>query len=74
MLAVRVEAFCPLEAFRQTIGRLLGHVKSSPPAPGVTEVLTPGKQEARTREQRLRDGIPVATAVWQAVKELMEVE
>jgi uncharacterized oxidoreductase len=70
-LAVRVEAFCPLETFRQTIGQLLGHVKSSPPAPGVTEVLTPGEHEARTRKQRLRDGIPVADAVWHAVEELI---
>jgi uncharacterized oxidoreductase len=71
LLAVRIDAFCPRTIFQQTIGRLLQHVKSSPPAPGVAEVLTPGEHEARTRKERLRDGIPIDPAVWQQLRELM---
>jgi hydroxycarboxylate dehydrogenase B len=71
LLAVRIDAFVAAEQFRQTITQLLRHVKSSPPAPGVAEVLTPGEHEARTRRQRLRDGIPVELEVWQPLFELM---
>jgi uncharacterized oxidoreductase len=70
MLAVQIDAFLPLQQFRQTIGGLLRHVKCSPPAPSVSEVLVPGEHEARTRQQRLRDGIPVEPAVWQPILEL----
>jgi hydroxycarboxylate dehydrogenase B len=40
------------------------YVKSSRPAQGVGEVLVPGEVEARTREQRLRDGIPLQADTW----------
>lgn len=34
-------------------------VKASPPAPGFDEVLLPGEPEARARERRLREGVPI---------------
>jgi uncharacterized oxidoreductase len=38
-----------------------------PPAAGFTEVQIPGEPEARERERRGRNGIPIAAATWQAI-------
>jgi uncharacterized oxidoreductase len=72
LMAVNVAAFTPLLEFRQQIGRLVQHVKSCPPAPGHAEVLVPGELEAETRRQRLRDGIPVEAATWDALQQIRE--
>jgi uncharacterized oxidoreductase len=72
LLAVQIEAFCPLVEFRRHISRLIQHIKSSPPAPGIAEVLTPGELEASTRRQRLKEGIPVETATWQMIQPIMD--
>jgi LDH2 family malate/lactate/ureidoglycolate dehydrogenase len=45
----------------------LARMKAVPPAPGFAEVLIPGEPEARSRQQRLRDGIPLDTTTWQAL-------
>ena len=45
------------------------YVKASRPAVAGTELLVPGEPEARTRAQRLRDGVPLQTATWAAIKE-----
>jgi LDH2 family malate/lactate/ureidoglycolate dehydrogenase len=58
--------------FQRHIGELVRHVKTSPPAPGQAEVLVAGELEARTRRQRLREGIPVEPATWEALQQLLE--
>ena len=45
------------------------YVKASRPATPGGEVLVPGEAEARTRAQRLRDGVPLQTATWAAIME-----
>ncbi len=45
------------------------YVKASRPATPGGEVLVPGEAEARTRAQRLRDGVPLQTATWAAIVE-----
>jgi LDH2 family malate/lactate/ureidoglycolate dehydrogenase len=69
LVAVRVEDFCPLADFRATVARLIAHVKSSPPAPGSSEVLVPGELESKTRRTRLREGIPIQEATWALLEE-----
>jgi hydroxycarboxylate dehydrogenase B len=69
MVAINVAAFCPPAEFLQSVQRLIAHVKSAPPAPGIAEVLVPGELEGRMRTQRLRDGIPVAETTWKLVQE-----
>ncbi len=44
------------------------HVKSSRPAVLGVEVLVPGEAEARTRANRLRDGVPVPVGAWAAIR------
>jgi uncharacterized oxidoreductase len=43
---------------------LIGWIKSSPPRPGVEEVLVAGEPERKSRARRLRDGIPVDANTW----------
>ncbi len=48
---------------------LIGWVKSSPPRPGVEEVMVAGDPERKARAKRLKDGISVDATTW---KELTE--
>jgi ureidoglycolate dehydrogenase (NAD+) len=41
------------------LAQLLAELKAIPPAAGFEEVLVPGEPEARVRERRERDGIPI---------------
>src|ERR1700691_5986785 len=43
---------------------LIGWVKSSPPRPGVEEVMVAGEPERKSRAKRLKDGIPVDANTW----------
>jgi uncharacterized oxidoreductase len=70
LLAIHVEAFCAPADFQEDVRQLIAHVKSSPPQPGVTEVFVPGELEARRKQQRLREGIPIDEGIWQSVVEL----
>jgi hydroxycarboxylate dehydrogenase B len=55
-------AFCPLALFRQRVDETVAYMKSSPPVPGVREVLVPGELEFRTLKRRQTEGIPVDAA------------
>jgi uncharacterized oxidoreductase len=44
------------------------HVKSARPAPGYTEVLTPGEPERRYATARTRDGIEVDDTTWRDIR------
>ena len=69
LIAIQIEAFCPRQSFDKTIERLVSHIKSSPTAPGVVEVLTPGELEAHTRRRQLSQGIDLPDATWKALQE-----
>jgi uncharacterized oxidoreductase len=43
---------------------MISWVKSSPPRPGVDEVLIAGEPERKSREKRLKSGIPVDATTW----------
>ena len=57
-------AFSSGETYRAGADRVVRKMKSVPPAPGFAEVLTPGEPERRSKEERLRDGIPVPDTTW----------
>ena len=65
-VAIRPNAFGV--DFSRQIQQLISHVKSSPPAPGVSEILVPGELEFRRRQRYQREGIPVDDEVWRAVE------
>ena len=72
VLALDPEAFGEGETYATMVGETLAAARRIAPAPGVAEVLAPGDPEARTREERGRDGIPLPAAIWQDLTVLAE--
>jgi uncharacterized oxidoreductase len=68
MIVIDPSAFCPLDEFRRLMDETVAYTKSSPPAPGFTEVLVPGELEFRTLRQRQREGIPIDGATLAAIR------
>ena len=60
--------FAPPAEYQAEVDRVLGRVKSVPPAPGFQEVLLPGEPEARARKLRGEQGVPLPEATWEALK------
>lgn len=58
------EAFTPLIQFKASIRQLIDHVNSSRRVRGSEEFLYPGEPEARHRQERLKDGIPIHHYTW----------
>jgi LDH2 family malate/lactate/ureidoglycolate dehydrogenase len=69
-MAINVETFMPLAEFGARVDRLIGHVKSSAPAPGVEEVFVAGELEFRRQAERARDGIPLSDVVCRELERL----
>ena len=69
MIALDVSNFIALDDFYAHVEGLVAHVKASPPAPGVDEILTPGEIEARQTAQRLSEGIPIDDETWRQIRE-----
>jgi hydroxycarboxylate dehydrogenase B len=67
IIAVDATTFRPLASYETSADEALTRVKAIPPAQGFTEVLLPGEPEQRSKAERLRDGIPVAEATWDAI-------
>jgi LDH2 family malate/lactate/ureidoglycolate dehydrogenase len=67
LFALDAAAFRPPSDYRTALVQTLERIKSVPPAPGFDEVLVPGEPEARSRQRRERDGIPIPDDTWSAV-------
>ena len=64
MVAIDPSAFGSSDEFKARVKRFVGELKVTRKAPGIGEILVPGEPEFRTREQRLREGVPIADEVW----------
>jgi uncharacterized oxidoreductase len=69
-IAINVAAFRPLEEFKAEVTEFAKFLKSSRPAQGFKEVLYPGEIEWRTRQERLRTGIPIEDDTWTELEKL----
>lgn len=72
MVAIKVDAFRPLEEFKREVDDLISQIKSTPPAAGFQEVLYPGEIEWLTAKKRSREGIVIEEATWKALQGLIE--
>ena len=70
-IAIDPEEFVGLEAFKRRADAVLRGVKATTPEAG-SRVLIPGDPEWETRQQRLRDGIPIPDETWRQIAELAE--
>jgi LDH2 family malate/lactate/ureidoglycolate dehydrogenase len=72
LIAINSEAFCGRERFRELLDGLCEYVTSCPPVQEFGEVVMPGTLDFRTRQQRLREGIPVAASTWNGIAAVAE--
>lgn len=72
VIAIHVEAFGPLDDFVKGNDELLAHCKNTPPVDGVQEVLVPNEPETRSRQRRLKEGIPIEEDTWKMIVETAE--
>jgi uncharacterized oxidoreductase len=68
IVAVDIGRFLPLEDFAAEVRDLIGYLKSCPRAAGTPEILYPGEQAARTRQQRLADGVEIDPETWRRLQ------
>ena len=69
-VALDVRRFLPLDEFRARVDRLVRDCHESALAPGTERIYVPGEIEAQRRAERLRDGIPLSTALVAELDEL----
>jgi LDH2 family malate/lactate/ureidoglycolate dehydrogenase len=69
MVAIDAGAFGPRDQAIADADSLMDKIKAVPPAAGVSEVLSPGEPEARSRQRRGQEGVPVPEATWREIGE-----
>jgi len=72
MVVFRVEAFRPLEAFKQEVTEFAHYLTSTPPTEDVERVYYPGELEYLRTQQRQVDGIPLEEETWQRLAMLAD--
>ena len=60
MVAIDVARFIGLDAFKAEVDRQLTELRGSERLPGVDEIRLPGDRRRQCREERKRDGVPLA--------------
>lgn len=70
MIAIDPKAFVAQEEFKAWAREFIEQVKSSRKMLGVEEIMVPGEPEQKTRERRLREGIPIADEVWTELEQI----
>ena len=70
IVALDVNRFLPLPAFKAAVDRHLRDLKSSPKLPGVDAIRLPGEQRATRRAERVKNGVPVYAEVVELLDKL----
>lgn len=70
MIAIKVEAFRPLLAFRRDVADFAGYLKATPPSAGSAGVLYPGEIEHDTEKKRRAHGIEIEDVTWTKLRAL----
>ena len=70
ILAVRVDAFCPIEVFKRNVDMAVRTIRESRRLPGVERVWLPGEQSHNKRIERLTRGIPIPSTLQKSLDEL----
>lgn len=68
--AINIAFFCNPAKFKNRVDQMILEIKSLPPAPGVDEILLPGEREFKTREERLKKGIPIPQDLFEKLQGL----
>jgi uncharacterized oxidoreductase len=68
--AFAVEEFQELNDFYDKVDELIAFIKSSPCAPGFSEILLPGESGRRREAQQIKDGVDIDEHTWSELTEL----
>jgi LDH2 family malate/lactate/ureidoglycolate dehydrogenase len=69
-IVFKPELLLPLDAFKRDMTALIERVKATPRQQGVDEILIPSERSFRSRERRLREGLEIDRAVYEALGRL----
>ena len=59
IVAIDIAAFGDVDAFKQNVDNIYRAMKASPTLPGYDEVLLPGEQSHKKRQDRTQNGVPI---------------
>ena len=71
-MAMDIERFVPLQAFKSDMDRLMEEVSKMKPFPGFTEATLPGGRAWKKEREYLRDGIPISAAAMRSLEGLAD--
>lgn len=72
LIAIKVDAFRPLLAFRKEVADFAHYLKDTPPAKGSSGVLYPGEVEHMAEKKRGAEGIEIEDATWKKLGALAQ--
>ena len=70
MIAIDVEGFTPLDAYKKRVKEALDVIRSTPPANGFEKVMISGEPEFISKERRLKQGIPILEKIWTEIEKI----
>ncbi len=70
ILAVKVDAFCPVDVFKRNVDAAVRMIRESRRLPGVERVWLPGEQSHTRRKERLLHGVPIPPTLQNNLDEL----
>jgi LDH2 family malate/lactate/ureidoglycolate dehydrogenase len=71
-MAVKVEAFVDLDAFKRQVGEICRQLRASKKAPGADRIYTPGEKEHETWLYRKDKGVPFNDPLKASFREVKE--
>ena len=72
ILAIDLGRMAPLETIRTEVQHMMKYLQDTPPMEGSSGVFFPGERSAKTRQERLAQGIPVDPTTWGQVEVLFD--
>ncbi len=72
IIAINVSFFQDIDAFKQKVDSRIRELKGARKAPGANDILIPGERGFRTKERRLKEGMPIIDHYWHEIAELAE--
>jgi uncharacterized oxidoreductase len=68
LIALKISNFRSIEEFKSEVDEYFKVIESTLPAKGFSKVVVPGEIEYSTKEQRLKNGIPIDIEIWQRIE------
>jgi L-2-hydroxycarboxylate dehydrogenase (NAD+) len=72
ILALRIDAFCPVDLFKRNVDTAVRTIRESQRLPGVERVWLPGEQSHLKRADRTRLGIPIPSTLQKSLEALAQ--